>query len=532
MLFWYKFIKKIFLLFNKTYFVDNLPIKIREIINDSNTTNSDYINNLYKIAFENGIISYIESSNILKKYDKIICDNIYSDLNNSTFLEKAIEYNCDSFTVSSNRLPPSFRKIFYPGAGSYSEHISLQKLLHYNGDCSRLDEESMYDLLWDSGVKLRSPIITRENAFNMIEKEYKFIIGGNPGLLLPSYQLSFVQLFSLRLNEAILIAIENDLSLITDNNYFDNLLKLKKFDYIQNDDVSILKINTYKFNAIKKKISIQLLNSIFKDNNISSLSIEKVIDFRMSNEKLFSKLWDYIEHITCEIPENLNDYEMFQYIYKNNIHNINLLHDDIKETFLKSFGNLIIQSVGVVIPTAVTISSVGGSFKSLVCACTTAEAAYLATDGTEKLIDTITDIKKIKNNPFAYLHKAKNQNNEKQKNVKISQIKYNGYIVLKKTEGFFVHNHTKPICYNSFNYIALVSFTVKKRNMFYLVNTEEINPEKSFNTFDFFELCKKISIIKPFVARDLNKAIKKIYKKIPENELDIYLMSKYNFLNL
>ena len=82
------------------------------------------------------------------------------------------------------------------------------------------------------------------------------------------------------------------------------------------------------------------------------------------------------------------------------------------------------------------------------------------------------------------------------------------------------------------NYIALVSFTVKKRNMFYLVNTEEINPEKSFNTFDFFELCKKISIIKPFVARDLNKAIKKIYKKIPENELDIYLMSKYNFLNL
>ncbi|MCM1241824.1 MAG: hypothetical protein NC314_03220 [Roseburia sp.] len=525
-------LKKFFLLFEKTYFVDNLPIKIRKSINDTNVNNADYINDLYNRAFELGVISYIDSTHILEKYDEFICDNIYSDLNNSEFLEKSIQYNCDSFTVSSNRMPPSFKKIFYPGCGTYSEFISLQKLLYYNGDCSKIDKESMYDLLWDHGVKLRSPIITKESAFKMIDNEYKFVIGKNPTFLLPSYELSFAQLFSLRLNEIILVAIENDFALITDNEYFDSLLKLKNFNYTKSNSILNEKINMYKFNTIKKNISMMLLNTIYKDNDISSISIEKIIDFRMSNKKLFSNLWDYIEQVTCEMPENLNDYEIFQYVYKNNIHNIHLIQDDIKKAFFKSFGNLIIQSTGVIVPMAVTISSVGGSFATLISACTTAEIAYLATDGTEKLIDTIKNTKDLKNNPLAYLLNAKKQKYKKEKHKKINLIKYNGYIVLMRNEGCFIHNHTYPPCCNSINYIALVSFTVRNKNIFYLVNTEEINPNKSFNSFDFFEYCKKISIVKSFTADDLESAIKKACKIMPKIKLDTYLMDRYNFLDL
>ena len=526
-------LKKLFLLFDKTYFVDSKPIFIRELITKNNFSGNDieYYNRLYNIARSAGIIDYFDPTEILRKYDGVICANVRSDIENPTYLEQALEYSYCSLSVFTERLPPSYTLWFDAGVGFYGEAISLQKFIHYNGDGRLLSEQDLYDLNWPQGVRLRSPIVTKESALEIIKKEYAYAIGGNPAISLPSYELPFLQLSALRINEAMLICLENNFAMITDELVYNELLQIKAKSVANQQNNNALHTNKvshrFQLNTLKLRIAEEILNCIFERTDFLQLSVEEIIHFRSKNQSLFVKLWNKIDQIATKTNTDASDSDIFKQVYNQYTNDIQMLKNELSSTFLSVFSKVLIQSAGVIVPTAIASSSLEISFSKMLLTCATAQLAYISTTGAEQVVNGIKGIKTSKNDPYAYLIKASKSDSKKTSKVKqksFNNIVYEGYIVLAELE---VAPH---LGFGQYNYLALLSFYNKIRQ-FYVINSRDLILPNYTDAKSLLKQCKKVAMIKPFTAPSLYDALVIIKDRLPYIKFDPKLMSKYNFLH-
>jgi len=538
-------LKKMFLLFEKTFFVDSRPVLLRNLILKSNldNINTDFYEDIYDIAREGGIIDYFDPSDILKRYDDVICANVKSDIEDINFMEKAILYSADSLSVLSERLPPSYKTWFYAGSGTYGEAVALQKYIHHNGDCKKLNKSEIYDLTWFGGVRRRTPIITMESAQKILRDKYVYIIGGNPILSLPSYELTFLHLSSLRINEALLICLENNLTMLTDEIIFDDLLRIKeKRTFEMLSDINECIDNDkykYQLNQLKMRIAVEILNCIFERTDFSQRTIKDILHFRMSNKTLFNNFWRKIEQITTTISFDADDKDIFKQIYNLYTKDIQDFRENFSNAYLNIFGRMIVQSAGVVVPVAITSASLGLPLSTMLLTCATAQMGYLTTTGAEKFFEGINIIKGTREHPYAYLIKAKQEKNIKKSGIfkqkngnPPNKVIYEGYIVLSKTEVNLenLDLYRLDLSFKD-NYLALLSFYKKKKRIFYLVDTNSIacclKEYKEANSL--LAVCRKKAFAKPFIAKDLSEALEIIRNQMPDIKFDVDLMSRYNF---
>ena len=321
------------------------------------------------------------------------------------FCKTAIDYSADVWSILYERLPPSFIEKFYPGAGSFSEAISLQNIIKSKGDIEKLPE-------WiKKFANVRFPKKNEREAWEIFKNRYKYIIGGNPIIKLTAYEIPFLQASSLRMNEALLICATNGYIPFTDSEIHRNLLNLKlsnTISKIKSDKIFRQKVlPDFEYEIPQEQLALNIVDELIPSDNLKKLTFSELLNYKSENIKLLELFRDKVAELAFNIESVGYDDKYYRNLRK--IVNkevkpeMKMLKKELGKSYEKNFGKIILNSVGVLIPT-LSISVIGGlSFSGILAACALAEVGYLSTKGADSLLEIVSTLKNNKKNDYSYL---------------------------------------------------------------------------------------------------------------------------------
>ena len=224
-------IKRAILLFDEIAFVDSQPSFLREHVlrDDVNRFErgaelADEINSVCRMLENEGVLRIIDSAPVLSEFGEVVTSAVAGDVANDGFVYASLQNNVAVWDIARERLPEGFIEAFYPGAGTFSEAISLQALVHAEGSLENVKER------FRKFAAFRYPRMDKEKAWQAFDR-YRFVIGGNPHVLMEAYSISDLHASSLRINEALLLAETIDFITFTDSTHHDTLLQIKVASY-------------------------------------------------------------------------------------------------------------------------------------------------------------------------------------------------------------------------------------------------------------------------------------------------------------
>lgn len=388
-------LKKALLFFEGIVFSDSQPQFMRSELLGHSGGNPEKLEKVYAELEEECAIEIINPTEELIKYDHLLTSNIKSDIGDDSFFETAINHSSDDWSILYERLPPSLIKEFYPGAGTYSEAISLHNIVWACGDYSKIPEK------FRRFAEFRYPETTPEKALEHLKKRYKYVIGRNPHVLLNSYSLPFSHASSLRINEMLLLSELYGYTPFTDSSVHSTLLskKIQRAFNINEADSPNVAGNSYQ------ELSFSIFDKIIFDDALKNLSFKDIIKYRDKNHSKLERYNIKVNELLAKIDRlsNNRSYELNKIIDKELMPELVASNDEFEKDIEKSLGKLFIQSVGVAIPTISTSFYAGlGAIESM-CVLAAAEGTFLSTKGAKDIVNSISALNNRKRNPYSYI---------------------------------------------------------------------------------------------------------------------------------
>jgi hypothetical protein len=353
------------LLFDEVVFADSQPQFIRrELVKDvgyGDNKNSLEMEKDYDFLLSEGIIKIFDPVELIQKNDVLLTTSISNDIHDDEFVKTSIQYSIDVWEILRERLPPSFLEVFYAGAGTFSEAISLQSLINRKGDLHKSSPDLQdFPLFWKGNS------LSLDEVWEIFNKKYRFVVGGNPFIQLETYRLPFLQASSLRINEALLICASQNYTPFTDSGIHDKLMKLK---------VSRAAKNLSQINELREKFEIDLPLSIpqthlavsiidrfIGSDDLAKREMKDILKYREKSKDSLTRFREKIAELSSEIetvqPGPEYEIKLRKLLDAKVIPEISKARDEVVSKYEETFGTLAKQSIQVVAPTlAATIFS-------------------------------------------------------------------------------------------------------------------------------------------------------------------------------
>ena len=339
-------LKKSLLLFDKVIFLDTQPQFMRNaLMYQENKDYAEKIEETYNYLSDIDAIKIINPQPIINKYDLFITMNVTCDLRDTNYCDLAIKHSTDIWDILYDRLPPSFIEAFYPGAGTFWEAISIQNLLRAYSNLNLMSNTER-SIIANNFMLGRFSNLTNSELWELFNKRYKYVIGGNPHIKLETYEVPFLQASSLRINEALLVCYENGYIPFTDSVIHSKLLNVK----LEN---TLLKINTDKnirdrimpdlqYKLPKEHLSLKIIDELLPNECFQNLSFSELINYKSENIKLLDRFNSKIAEISACIERvgYDDDYirNLQKIIDKEVVPEIKEIKDELEKSYEKNFG--------------------------------------------------------------------------------------------------------------------------------------------------------------------------------------------------
>jgi hypothetical protein len=408
-------LRKAALLFDTLWFLDSEPWFIRAAITHDKLTNgtgpavADQIEKDYHLLRAEGLVQILDAGSIARDHDELLTANVINDISEDEFCKLAIGYNADVWTILRDRIPPSLPKALYPGAGTFSEAISLQALINASGDASQIEDEwvrSFAEFRWQS-------IPTQDAAMQafLAKRGYRYVIGGNPHIELPAYEFPFLQASSLRINECLVAAALNGYTPFTDSTIHDSLLRLKVNRALGDVDTQPelrrrLSIDL-PLRFPRQSLGLEILDHLVPDEALARISLSDLLVYRSRNQKLLARFHSYLEALAADIGDVTPGDEYVKSVRRivssKVIPELTRARDDLVSSYEDAFGGIIASS-GVAVASTISATVFSGlDLWQVLLAGALAEGAVLVTKAPAELLKVWKGRRARSRSPMSYI---------------------------------------------------------------------------------------------------------------------------------
>lgn len=410
-------LKRAVLLFEKVLFLDSEPWFVRnELLHSEKARVLRAVEDDYAYLRDEEVIAIVDPSDQITTYDTLLTANVRHDIGDDHFLEEAVSSSATAWDVLAARLPPSFTQAFYAGAGTFSESLSLQAIVAAARSGEMIPEhvQRFREFRWPSDC-------TPEQALEMLQGRYRYVVGGNPHIQLKSYELPFAHASSLRINEALVLCALKGAVPFTDSTIHDRLLRLKAISTMKGLDRTPelrerLGIDL-PVQLPAEALTMRVLDRLVSSDALASRSIQEVLAYRRTNDATLKRLHVRLAALGASIEsvEPGADFErrLRRVINTDVVPEIQAAADDLEASYESSFGKLAVTSVTSSASAAagVSLSLLGGlGIWAALAAGALAAVGGAAVHASDKIPEAIVDVWMAKrgaerSNAFAYLTK-------------------------------------------------------------------------------------------------------------------------------
>ncbi|USK98224.1 hypothetical protein [Bacillus tropicus] len=400
-------LKKSVLLFDEIAFIDTQPQFVRNQLTSQivSEMEREEIDSAYSYLASEGVVHFLDPIEIINNNDELLTFNILDDISDDKFCKLAIQYSSNTWEILRERIPPSFLKEFYPGAGTFAEAISLQALINAKGNREQLDDWSrkFVDFRWKN--------INVEEAWEIFSQRYRGVIGGNPHIELEAYELPFLHASALRLNEALLVCSTNNYIPFTDSKIHDRLLINKTSraveEVVSNPELYEYITTNLPLNLPQQHLSLIVLDKLIPEQELEKRSLQELIEYRQENQEPLRRLREKIAEVSTSIElgkEGLNyQASMNRLVDSKIVPEITKTRDEVLKKYEEAFGRLSLRSLQATGATLITTSLAGMGLTEILIAGAVAQTGVLTTVGANEVVKIWQASKDRKRNSFSYL---------------------------------------------------------------------------------------------------------------------------------
>jgi len=366
---------------------------------------TDALEEHFTFLREEGIVRFVDPTTAIQKAGKTLTAAVANDVRDDEFCKLAVLSDITVWDVLRERLPEGFLEVFYAGAGTFMEAVSLQQVINTAGSMEALSDTTMRFASFPINE------ISNRDALAWFLNRYRFVVGGNPHIQLESYEVPFLQASSLRVNEALLVAEENDLIPFSDSTIHDRMLRLKVSRSAQmlrehasnllDEDASLSESLQYGH------IAVGVLDRLIPEASLAQRSLEEITRFRKKGHAQLTTLKHALGSLSYELDIRKPQREYYSTIRKvvetRVVPEILKAREELIKGYEASFGKVALESMQVVMPTLVATSFAGLGSWEIVAAAALAESTYLSTKGVNTLLDAWRAKRARSRSNYAYL---------------------------------------------------------------------------------------------------------------------------------
>ena len=361
----------------------------------------------YQFLEGEGVLELFNPGDLLVEYDALLTANTITDISDDEYCQTAIRHSANDWSILRSRIPPTFLKTFYPGAGTYSEAISLQAIIHAEGERDRIPDphvRGFADFRW-------SQMSYKEAEEYFLKSRYRYVVGGNPVIELEAYQLPFLHASSLRTNEALLIASLGNWIPFTDSQIHNKLLtrkvQLAKDSASTNPAVTRYYESDLPLRLPVRDLAVALLDRLVSDEELDRRSLQDLLVYRRQNADQLRRLRERLSELasSVNIGKAGTEYyhEMQKLVNSKIVPEIGKIRDDLAAKYEEAFGKLTLRSAQVTAPTLVASILGGLSIPTILLACAAAEGTMLATTGIAEIVKVWQTRRDSRRSSFSFL---------------------------------------------------------------------------------------------------------------------------------
>jgi hypothetical protein len=405
-------LKKAVLLFDQIAFVDSQPDFVRRQLLKDTHTNTSFaeFDEVYDYLASVGVCEFIDPGRSLDDDDLLLTNNIVSDIKDEMYCKAAIQESVETWRILRERLPRSFLKRFYPGAGTFSEAISLQALIKARGLVADIGDEKLRRFAEFRWSRSSLAPADEESLWRRFAEKYRWVVGGNPHIELETYAVPFLQASSLRLNEALLICTLRGYVPFTDSAIHDRLMTIKVSRSIEslshNPDLQQkLQVDAPVFLPMEQ-LAISILDRLVPEEALAQRSMKELVQYREQHQGALGRFREKIAELATDIasiePGAKHYLHLQRIVASKVVPEISKARDAVLAQYEDAFGKLAIRSAQVLAPTLAATVFGGLGIWQVLGACALAEIGMLS-KGADELLAIWKTKRSAGRAGFAYL---------------------------------------------------------------------------------------------------------------------------------
>jgi hypothetical protein len=383
-------LKKAILLFDEIAFLDSQPWFVRrELFQDAGKPTDPGLDDEYEFLEREGLIKIVNPESLIAKFDELLTAAVINDIRDEEICKLGVNHSVSVWNVLRERIPPSFFDAFYPGAGTFSEAISLQAIVNAGGSIENVltEHRDFAEFRW----KNRSV----DELWPAFLNRYRWVVGGNPHIELPSYQIPFLQASSLRLNETLLVAARDQFIPFTDSGVHDRMLRLKVERSIHSliEDPELREKLEVRISSELpyENLIVAVLDRLIPEEELERRTVKELMEYRRANGEKLEQMRLAVSSLAAELKEISPNSSYLSSVKKlvesKVIPEITRAREEMVKTYECAFGKLFLQSAQVTVPVLAATLFGGLSGWEVFGACALAESTFLATKGAEPFLD-------------------------------------------------------------------------------------------------------------------------------------------------
>jgi len=346
----------------------------------------------YQYLADNKIVNTISPKPYLERWDLLFLAALQSDLSDDDFMRVSFQAGPMVWNMLRSKLPDSIFRMLDPRGMTFSEAMGWLEIQYTNHP---------------------SEVFKMPKPFG----EYaKYVASGSITGDGDAYTLSYPQGASLNLTQAVLVAEQEDMSLITDNNIHYSLL-LNRFKRAQSNPETetvrrIITQETPEELLKRSLVAVNIMDAVITKDHLESLSIEDCVELRDASKAELERFRVQVASLASEVAASPWDQD-FEASLRKEI-NTKILpelmkfQDGINNIYRSLFGRLAKKAVGGIVGggSSLIASVIAGlpPFALLTLSCSVLTTVMGVT--AVELIEAMAEEKKMKQNTFHYLLKA------------------------------------------------------------------------------------------------------------------------------
>lgn len=408
-------LKKAALLFDKVSFLDGQPTFIRKevaIIEANNHQEDqrevDIVYSAIEKLEEEGIAQTLDAAVVAESLGEYLTENVVYDVSDNEFCKMAMEEDVSTWRIQGSRLPKGFVGAFYPGAGRFSEAISLQSLIKSKGNLDNVNEsiKSFAEFRWKN--------LPKDRHIEVFLSSFRYVIGGNPHakhIELEAYQVPHLQAASLRINEALLVSAAQGLVPFTDSTHHDRLLRRKVARTLgdASTDGTLKKVidGLESQKDLEAHLTLFLVDKVVSPERLAEMSIDEILRYRNKFEKARSRLRERVEEIAYSLREHVYSEKLpdqLDRIINEKVHPVLLsAREEMQSNFEEAVGKVSAHTIAAMLSFLAATHFNGMDAWQILAAGAAAGGALISTKGVDDLLELWKSNRKVQRHGFSYL---------------------------------------------------------------------------------------------------------------------------------